>query len=63
MLKNGYMEVVVEKPVKDLKKGDVVLALSNEFAQIGDDASIKVMRDEKDENGIIIPVKNLKIKP
>lgn len=62
MLKNGYMEVIVEKPVKGLNKGDVVFALTNEFGQIGDYGSIKVLRDEKDENGIIIPIKNLKIK-
>ena len=62
MLKNGYMEVIVEKPVKGLNKGDVVFALTHEFGQIGDDGSIKVLRDEKDENGIIIPIKNLKIK-
>lgn len=62
MLKNGYMEVIVEKPVKGLNKGDVVFALTNEFGQIGDYGSIKVLRDEKDEDGIIIPIKNLKIK-
>lgn len=62
MLKNGYMEVIVEKPVKGLNKGDVVFALTNEFGQIGDDGSIKVLKDEKDEDGIIIPIKNLKIK-
>ena len=62
MLKNGYMELIVEEPVEGLNKGDVVFALTNEFGQIGDDGSIKVLRDEKDENGIIIPIKNLKIK-
>ena len=62
MLKNGYMEVIVEEPVEGLEKGDVVFALTNEFGQLGDDASIEVLRDEKDEKGIIIPIKNLKIK-
>ena len=62
MLKNGYMEVIVEEPVEGLEKGDVVFALTNEFGQLGDDASIKVLKDEKDETGTIIPVKNLKIK-
>lgn len=62
MLKNGYMEVIVEKPVEGLKKGDVVFALTNEFGQIGNDASIKILKDEKDEDGIIIPIRNLKIK-
>ncbi len=56
------MEVIVEEPVEGLKKGDVVFALTNEFGQLGDDASIKVLKDEKDEDGIIIPIKNLKIK-
>ncbi len=56
------MEVIVEEPVEGLKKGDVVFALTNEFGQLGDDASIKVLKDEKDEEGIIIPIKNLKIK-
>ena len=62
MLKNGYMEVIVEEPVEGLEKGDVVFALTNEFGQLGDDASIEVLKDEKDEKGIIIPIKNLKIK-
>ena len=62
MLKNGYIEVVVEKPVEGLKKGDVVFALSSEFGQIGDNALIKVLKDEKDKDGIIIPVENLKVK-
>lgn len=31
MLKNGYMEVIVEEPVEGLEKGDVVFALTNEF--------------------------------
>lgn len=62
MLKNGYMEVIVEEPVEGLKKDDVVFALTNEFGQLGDDASIKVFKDAKDEEGIIIPVKNLRIK-
>lgn len=56
------MEVIVEKPVEGLKKGDVVFALTNEFGQIGNDASIKILKDEKDEDGIIIPIRNLKIK-
>ena len=56
------MEVIVEEPVEGLEKGDVVFALTNEFGQLGDDASIKVLKDEKDDTGIIIPVKNLKIK-
>lgn len=56
------MEVIVNEPVEGLKKGDVVFALTNEFGQLGDDASIKVLKDEKDEEGIIIPIKNLKIK-
>jgi len=50
MLKNGYIEVVVEEPVEGLEKGDVVFALSNEFGQIGDNALIKVLKDEKDKN-------------
>lgn len=62
MLKNGYIEVVVEKPVEGVEKGDVVFALSNEFGQIGDNALIKVLRDEKDKKGIIIPIENLKLK-
>lgn len=62
MLKNGYMEVIVEEPVDGLKKDDVVLVLTKEFGQLGDDASVKVLRDTKDEEGIFIPVKNLKIK-
>lgn len=62
MLKNGYIEVVVEEPVEGLEKGDVVFALSNEFGQIGNNALIKVMRDEKDKKGVIIPIENLKLK-
>lgn len=62
MLKNGYIEVVVEEPVEGLEKGDVVFALSNEFGQIGDNALIKVLRDEKDKKGVIIPIENLKLK-
>ena len=62
MLKNGYMEVIVEEPVEGLEKGEVVFALTNEFGQLGNDASIKVLKDVKDEEGVIIPVKNLKIK-
>lgn len=62
MLKNGYIEVVVEEPVEGLEKGDVVFALSNEFGQIGNNALIKVLRDEKDKKGIIIPIENLKLK-
>lgn len=62
MLKNGYMEVVVISPVKGLNKDDVVLVKSNEFGQIGKNASIMVLKDENDEKGIIIPTKNLKIK-
>lgn len=62
MLKNGYMEMIVKIPVDGLKEGDVVFALTNEFGQIGDDASIEVWKNEKDEKGIIIPVKNLEIK-
>lgn len=62
MLKNGYIEVVVEKPVEGVEKGDVVFALSNEFGQIGDNALIKVLRDEKDKKGVIIPIENLKLK-
>jgi hypothetical protein len=62
MLKNGYIEVVVEEPVEGLEKGDVVFALSNEFGQIGNNALIKVLKDEKDKKGIIIPIENLKLK-
>jgi len=62
MLKNGYIEVVVEEPVEGLEKGDVVFALSNEFGQIGDNALIKVLKDEKDKKGVIIPIENLKLK-
>jgi len=56
------MEMVVKIPVEGLKEGDVVFALTNEFGQIGDDASIEVWKNEKDDKGIIIPVKNLEIK-
>lgn len=56
------MEVIVEEPVEGLEKGEVVFALTNEFGQLGNDASIKVLKDAKDEEGVIIPVKNLKIK-
>jgi hypothetical protein len=62
MLKNGYMEVIVEEPVNGLEKGDVVFALTNEFGQLGGEASIKVLRDERDEKGVFIPIKNLTIK-
>lgn len=62
MLKNGYMEVIVEKPVEGLEKDDVVYVRSNEFGQIGNEALVRVMRDEKDRTGIIIPIGNLKIK-
>jgi hypothetical protein len=62
MLKNGYIEVVVKEPVEGLEKGDVVFALSNEFGQIGNNALIKVLKDEKDKKGVIIPIENLKLK-
>jgi hypothetical protein len=39
-----------------------VYVRSNEFGQIGDNALVRVLRDEKDRTGIIIPIGNLKIK-
>lgn len=62
MLKNGYLQVIVEKPVEGLDKDEVVYVRSNEFGQIGDNALVRVLRDEKDRTGIIIPIGNLKIK-
>lgn len=62
MLKNGYMEVIVEEPVEGLEKDDVVYVRSNEFGQIGDNALVRVLKNEKDRTGVIIPIGNLKIK-
>lgn len=62
MLKNGYIEVVVDKPVIGLEKGEIVFALSNEFGQIGSNASISVIKCDDKKTKIIIPKENLSIK-
>lgn len=56
------MEVIVEEPVEGLEKDDVVYVRSNEFGQIGDNALVRVLKNEKDRTGVIIPIGNLKIK-
>lgn len=62
MLKNGYIEAVVEKPVGNLKKDDVVFIHSNEIGQIGKKGYVRVMKDEKDKKGTIVPTENLMVK-
>jgi len=58
MLKNGYIEVSVIKPVEGLKKGDKVLVSATEFGQLEDESLVTCYKDKKE---IIAPKKNLEL--
>lgn len=58
LLKNGYMEVVVDIPVEGVEKGDKVLVSATEFGQLTDDTMVTSLKDDKE---ILIPKGNLRV--
>ena len=58
MLKNGYIEVSVIKPVEGLKEGDKVLVSATEFGQLEDESLVTCYKDKKE---IIATKKNLEL--
>lgn len=58
LLKNGYMEVVVDIPVEGVEKGDKVLVSATEFGQLTDDTMVTSLKDDKE---ILIPKRNLRV--
>lgn len=60
MKKNGYTDVIVDIPVTGIKKGETVYVSATEFGQLPSDAMVTCITSDDEE--IIIPKKNLKIK-